>query len=157
LDSAAVWARPRRWLPRKLLAWCRLLGRVRWAQWGELRDDLFNAGRALRFRDVMTRPALTRVLLDGALNAFRDLARKPRPHLPPAGTLHILYHSAESGGAASTAPALLRRWFGRFQPVLASAGRILSRNDDTPLSAKMTATVELLVQQLNLIDLFAVA
>ncbi|HEY7425681.1 MAG TPA: FAD-dependent oxidoreductase [Gemmataceae bacterium] len=157
LDSAAVWARPRRWLPRKLLAWFRLLGRVRWAQWGELRDDLFHASRALRFRDVTPRPALARVLLDGALNAFRDLARKPRPHLPPAGTLRIHYFSADTSGAANMAPALLRRWFGRFQPVLASAGHIVYRNDDTPLSAKMTAMVELLVRQVNLIDLLAVA
>ncbi|HEY7152930.1 MAG TPA: FAD-dependent oxidoreductase, partial [Gemmataceae bacterium] len=157
LDSAAVWVRPRRWLPRKLLDWFRLLGRVRWAQWGAMRDDLFHLGHALHFGDVTPRPPMARILLDGALNAFRDLVRKPRPHLPQAGTLRIHYHSTDDSGAANTAPVLLRRWFGRFQPVLASAGRILYRNDDTPLSVKMTAMVELLVRQVNLIDLLTIA
>jgi electron transfer flavoprotein-quinone oxidoreductase len=157
LDSSAVWARRRRWLPRKLLDWFGVLSRVSWGQWGELRDDLFHVGRALRFRGVMPRPALARVVLDGALNAFRDLVRRPRPHLPPGGTLHVHYHSAEDDGTMSTTPALLRRWFGRFRPVLASAGHILYRNNDMPLSAKLTRVADLLVRQINLFDLLAAA
>jgi flavin-dependent dehydrogenase len=155
LDSAAVWARPRRWLPVKLLGWLLILGRVRWAEWSRLRLDLIAAGRALRMRQVLPRPALARVLLDGALNAFRDLARRPRPDLPPGGSLSIHY-SAEDV-TTGKAPILLRRWFERFRPVLGSAARILCRNDDTPLSAKMTAMVELLLRQVNLLDLLAAA
>ncbi len=41
--------------------------------------------------------------------------------------------------------------------MLASAGHILYRNDDTPLSVKLTRMVELLVRQINLLDLLAVA
>ena len=157
LDSAAVWARSRRWLPRKLFGWLLVLGRVSWLRWNELRDELLQLGRALRFREVTPRPALTRVLLDGALNAFRDLARRPRPHLPRHGTLRMYYHSADMEGRASAVPALLRRWFERFRPVLASAGRQLYENDDTSLSAKLTRTSELLVRQVNLFDLAAAA
>lgn len=156
LDSASIWTRPRRWLPRKLLSWFRVLGRVRWAQWGEFADDAIERGHALRFREVIPRPAATRVLLDGALNAFRDLVCRPRPHLPPGGTLRMYYYSTDEEGTASAAPALVRRWFGRFEPVLASAAHIFYRNGDKPLSVKLTAMVELLVRQVNLMDLLAV-
>jgi flavin-dependent dehydrogenase len=155
LDSSAVWARPRRWLPRKLLGWFRVLGRVRWTQWAELQADLKAVGHALRLRQVLPRPTLARLVLDGALNAFRDLVRKPRAHLPPGGTLRVHY-SAEDG-MAGMAPTLLRRWFERFRPVLGSAGHILYRNNDMPLSAKLTAMIELLVRQLNVLDLLALA
>lgn len=155
LDSAAVWARPRRWLPVKLLSWLLILGRVRWADWSRLRLDLIAAGRALRLRQVLPRPALARVLLDGALNAFRDLARRLRPDLPLSGSLSIHY-SAEDV-TKGKAPLLLRRWFERFRPVLGSAAHILYRNDDIPLSTKMTTMVELLLRQINLLDLLAVA
>ncbi len=122
-----------------------------------MRDEFIQLGRALRLREVTPRPALTRILLDGALNAFRDLARRPRPHLPSHGTLRLYYHSAEEEGRASAVPLLFRRWFERFRPVLAAAGRTLHVNDDMPLSAKLTRTIELLVRQINLFDLVAVA
>ena len=155
LDSAAVWARPRRWLPIKLLAWLLVLGRVRWAEWGQLRLDLVAAGRTLRLRHVLPRPALARVLLDGALNAFRDLVRRPRPDLPPSGSLSVHYSAEDT--PAGKAPLLLHRWFERFRPVLGSAAHILYRNDDIPLSARLTAMVELLLRQVNLLDLLAAA
>jgi len=157
LDSAVVWARPRRWLPGKLLGWFRVLSRLGWRQWSELHKDLLDLGHALRLREVTSRPALGRVLLDGALNAFRDLVRHPRPHLPPRGELRIHFCTADEEGTARSAPLLLRQWFGRFRPVLASAGHILYRNEDTPLSAKLTRIVELLVRQINLLDLLALA
>lgn len=157
LDSAAVWTRPRRWLPRKLLNWFRVLGRVRWAQWGEFADDLLDLGHALRLREVTPRPALARVLLDGALNAFRDLVRRPRPHLPPGGALRLHYFSPHDGGTVSATPALMRRWFARFQPVLSSMAHIVHCNNDKPLSARMTAMVDLLIRQVNLMDLLAIA
>jgi flavin-dependent dehydrogenase len=157
LDSAAAWTRPRRWLPRKCFAWFRVLGRIGWTTWTELIDDLFHLGNALRLREVTPRPALARVLLDGALNTFRDLARQPRPHLPPGGTLALHYRSTEDDGSARSTTSLLRLWFGRFRPVLASASHILYRNGDMPLSEKLTRLVELLVRQINLLDLLAAA
>ena len=157
LDSSAVWSSPRGWLPRKLLGWFLVLARVPWSQWGEWQNDILQMGHALRLRDVTTRPALARVLLDGALNAFRDLVRRPRLHLPPSGELRVHFHSADDEGSANTTPRLVRRWFGRFRPVLASAGRILYRNGDTPLSVKLTGIVELLVRQINLLDLLVLA
>ena len=157
LDSTAVWGRSRRWLPRKLLSWFSVLGRVSWQRWDALREEFVQLGRTLRLREVTPRPALARVLLDGALNAFRDLARRPRPHLPRHGTLRLYYHSADEEGRASAVPGLFRRWFERFRPVLASAGHELHENDDMPLSAKLTRIFELLVRQVNLFDLVAVA
>lgn len=157
LDSASVWARARRWLPGKLFAWLRVLARVSWSQWNELRDEFIQLGRVLRLRKVTPRPALTRLLLDGALNAFRDLVRRPRPHVSPQGTLRLYYHAAAEEGRASAVPWLFRRWFERFRPVLAVAGSIFYANDDKTLSVKLTRTIELLLRQINLIDCLAVA
>jgi len=157
LDSAAVWSSPLRWLPRKLLGWFLVLSHVPWSQWSAWQNDILHLGHALRLRDVTPRPALARVLLDGAYKAFGVLVRRPSPHLPPSGELRIHYHSADEEGSARGTPRLLRRWFGRFRPVLASTGRMLYRNDDTPLSVKLTRMVELLVRQINLLDLLAIA
>jgi flavin-dependent dehydrogenase/electron transfer flavoprotein alpha/beta subunit len=157
LDSVSVWARARSWLPGKLLGWLGVLSRLSWPRWDELRLELIHVGRALRLREVTPRPALTRILLDGVLNAFRDLARQPRAHLPPRGTLRLYYYSAEEEGRASAVPALVRRWFERFRPVLASASRILHENSDSPLSAKLTRAIELLVRQVNLFDFVGAA
>lgn len=155
LDTTSIWGRSRRWLPWKLMSWLLMLARMPWLGWDELSGELIRLSRALHFREVRPRPALTRVLLDGALNAFRDLVRRPRPHLPPHGTLRLYFHSTEAEGRASAVPSLLRRWFERFRPVLASAGHKLYENDDMPLSAKLTRTIELLVRQVNLFDLVA--
>ncbi len=157
LDSASVWANARRWLPAKLFSWLRVLSRVSWSQWNALHDEIIHLGRVLRLREVTPRPALTRLLLDGALNAFRDLVRKPRPHLPPHGTLRLYYHSASEEGRASAVSWVFRRWFERFRPVLAAAGHLLHGNDDEELSVKLTRTLELLLRQINLIDCVAVA
>jgi len=157
LDSASVWSRPRRWLPLKLLAWLRVLARVSWGRWNEMRDEFLHLSRVLRLREVTHRPPLARLLLDGALNAFRDLVRRPRPHLPPHGTLRLYFHAASEEGRASAAPWMFRRWFERFRPVLAATGRILNANDDMPLSAKLTRAFELLLRQINLFDFMAVA
>ncbi len=156
LDSASVWARPRRWLPWKFFAWLRVLSRVSWSEWNELRNEFLQLGRVLRWRKVTPRPALARLLLDGALNAFRDLARRPRPHLPPHGTLRLHYRAADEQGRASAVPWLFRRWFERFRAVLAAAGSIFHANDDHSLSVRITRTFELLLRQINLFDLLAV-
>lgn len=157
LDSSSIWGRSRRWLPWKFFAWLGVLARVSWGRWDELRDDLIHLGRTLRLREVTPRPALTRLLLDGALNAFRDLARRPRLHLPPGGTLRLYYHSAGEEGRASAVPGIFRRWFERFRPVLASAAHSLASNEDVPFAEKMKGTIALLIRQINLFDLVAVA
>ncbi len=156
LDSASVWARPRRWLPGKLFAWLLVLACVSWGRWNELRDETLQLARVLRWRQVSPRPALARLLFDGALNAFRDLARRPRPHLPPHGTLRLHYRSADEEGRASAVPWLFRRWFERFRPVLAAMGSIFHANGDKPLSVKLTGILELLLRQINLFDFLAV-
>jgi electron transfer flavoprotein-quinone oxidoreductase len=157
LDSAAVWARPRRWLPWKFFAWLLVLARVSWGRWNELRDEILQMARVLRWREVAARPALARLLLDGALNAFRDLVRRPRPHLPPHGTLRLHYRAADEEGRASAVPWLFRRWFERFRPVLAAMGSIFHANTDNQLSVKLARTFELLLRQINLFDFLAVA
>ncbi len=157
LDSSAVWGRSGRWLPGKFFAWLGVLARVSWGRWGKLRDDLIQLGRTLRLREVTPRPALTRLLLDGALNAFRDLARRPRPHLPPAGALRLYFHSSREDGRASAVPRSLRRWFDRFRPVWSAAAHGLYQNDDAPLSEKLKRTITLLIEQMNLFDVLAVA
>jgi flavin-dependent dehydrogenase len=157
LDSATVWARPRRWLLGKFFGWLCVLARVSWGRWNELRTENLQLGRVLRWREVTPEPAWARLLLDGALNAFRDLARRPRPHLPPHGTLRLHYRAADEEGRASAVPWLFRRWFERFRPVLAAVGRIFHANDDSPLSVKWTRAFELLLRQINLFDFLAVA
>jgi hypothetical protein len=155
LGTAHAWAGPRRWLPGRVAAWLRLLvqeGEPR--GWGDVLSDLGQLGRALRLRRVAGRPALWRLLLDGALNTFRDLARQPRANLPPAGELRLHYRSAD--GTAARAPWLLRRWFRRFAPVLAAAAREVYRNDARPLALKLPAVVRLFARQVNLLDLLAV-
>jgi flavin-dependent dehydrogenase len=156
LDSASVWTRPRRWMLGKLGAWLRVLAGVSGGRWDELRNEILQLGRVLRVREAAPRPALARLLLDGTLNTFRDLVRRPRPHLPPHGTLHLFYHAAGEEGRASAAPWIFRRWFERFRPVLAAVGRLFYANDDSPLSAKWTHIIELLLRQLNLFDFVAV-
>ena len=47
--------------------------------------------RALRLREVLGRPGLGRLLLDGTVNALRDLFGSPRPNLPAAGTVRLHY------------------------------------------------------------------
>jgi electron transfer flavoprotein-quinone oxidoreductase len=157
LDSASVWSRARRWLPWKVFAFLQVLARISWRRWSELRDEIIQLSRILRLREVTPRPALARLLLDGALNAFRDLVRRPRPHLPPAGTLRLYYHSADEEGRASSVSWVFRRWFERFRPVLAAIQRVLYINEDTPLSVKLSRAIAILLRQINLFDLLALA
>jgi electron transfer flavoprotein-quinone oxidoreductase len=154
LGTAHVWARPRRWPLGRAAAWLRLLRyQGEPGGWGDSWSDLRQLGRALRLRQVAGRPALWRLLLDGALNTFRDAARRPRANLPPAGELRLHYRTGDGGAARP--PWLLRRWFGRFGPVLAAAAREVYRNDARPLAVKLPAVVRLFARQVNLLDLLA--
>ncbi len=157
LGTAHVWTRPRRWLPGKVLRWLRLVVRAGgWSVWGMLREDLDHFGWALRMNRVAGRPALGRLLLDGSLNALRDLGRRPRPGVPAAGRLEVHYHSAAPEGDEA-APAFARRWLERFRPVLAAAVAAVVRNDQLPLAEKMAHAVGLLVRQVNILDLVTAA
>lgn len=156
LGSAYVWTRPRRWFPARLLHWVRLLlhegipGR-----WAEMQADLARLGWALRLREVVGRPPLGKVLLEGALNAFRDFLRLPRVGLPPAGTLRLHYTVAGGEGGRTHIPGAVRRWFDRFAPVLAATVRGLCRNDAVHLSDRVRNGARLLLRQMNLFDVIA--
>ena len=96
-------------------------------------------------------PSPWRLLLDGALNTFRDLLREPRT-LPAHG--EIALHFTVAGGAepGGLPPALLRRWFERFAPAIAAAAGTVYRNDTVPLAKKLPAATRLLTRHVNLMD-----
>jgi electron transfer flavoprotein-quinone oxidoreductase len=156
LASAYVWTRPRRWLPSKWLNWLRLLLHVAGPRhWRLLREDGRQLLRALRLHQVVSRPALGRLLLDGTINALRDLAGSPRLNLPAAGRLRIHYSVAGDKETVAPLPAFIQRWFRRLASVLAPAARMIYVNDRTPLAVKLPAASQLLIRQINLLDLLA--
>ncbi|MBV9124874.1 MAG: FAD-binding protein, partial [Planctomycetes bacterium] len=154
LGSAYVWTRPDRWLVTRWTNWLRLVLDVAGpGHWKDIRADGRHLVRALRLREVLDRPALGRLLLDGTVNALRDLFGKPRANLPAAGTIRLHYAAAGGAEPAGLPHPWLRRWFRRFAPVLAPAARKIYANDDTPLRDKLPGTSRLLLRQLNLVDL----
>src|SRR5262245_8646860 len=153
LGSAYLWTRSDRWWPARLTGWLRMLrGLAGPGELPELRADAGELARALRLEQVAVLPSLGRLLLDGSLNALRDLLRRPRADVPPGGRIKL--HFTVAGGATpgGLPPASLRRWFARFAPVLAAAARRVYANDGAPLEAKLPAAVRLLVKQINLFD-----
>lgn len=157
LGAAYVWTRPGKWFLTRWFNWLRLNWHVAGpGHWQEVRTDLRHLIRALRLREVLGRPGLGRLLLDGTVNAFRDLIGSPRPNLPQAGTVRL--HYGVAGGAEATAlpPRLFRRWFQRFTPILASAARRLYTNDAEPLADKLHGAARLLVRQVNMLDLLGI-
>jgi electron transfer flavoprotein-quinone oxidoreductase len=156
LGTAYVWTRTDRWFVTKWANWLRLILHVAGpGRWRESLRDARQLARALRLREVTARPRLGQVLLDGSLNALRDLFGRPRARLPAAGTLRLHYTVADGAEASGHPPAVLRRWFRRFAPVLAPAARRVYTNDDRPLAGKLPGALGLLTRQINLIDLFA--
>jgi alkylation response protein AidB-like acyl-CoA dehydrogenase/flavin-dependent dehydrogenase/electron transfer flavoprotein alpha subunit/ferredoxin-like protein FixX len=157
LGTAYVWTRPRRWFLTKWFNWLRLVRDVAGpGEWREMRTDVRYLVRALRLREVVSRPAIGRLLLDGTINAMRDLAHSPRANLPRAGKLRLHYSVAGETEPAGLPPAW-KRWFKRLAPVLASAARKVYSNDDTPLSTKLPDTSQLLLRQINMLDVLATA
>ncbi len=153
LGSAYAWTRPRRWVPSRALAWLGLLSETGgWGAWHRLRDDLRTLAWALRSRRWVGAPAMGRLLLDGSLNALRDLVGRPRPDLPPAGEVRVHYHCAAGEGPP---PRWLRRWLDRFRPVLGAALARTLHEGYTPLPQRLGETLRLLVRQVNLFDLIA--
>jgi alkylation response protein AidB-like acyl-CoA dehydrogenase/flavin-dependent dehydrogenase/electron transfer flavoprotein alpha subunit/ferredoxin-like protein FixX len=161
LCSAYVWTRPRRWFLGKMRQWLRYLNdeMTPW-RWAGLRADRRRLEQALRLREAVGRPAFWRMLLDGSLNALRDLVGRPRAGVPPAGELRWHFHAdngAWSGDHASAPepPRCVERWSRRFHPVLAAAARAIYRNDTTPFAERLSAALDLLVRQINVIDVLA--
>jgi electron transfer flavoprotein-quinone oxidoreductase len=154
LGSAYVWTRSRTWLGARWAGWLRMLRHVASpAHWPQIQADGRHLSRALNLRTVLPRPTLGQLLLDGSLNAFRDLLRRPRANLLSAGEVKLHYTVAGGAEPAGLPPATLRRWFGRFAPVLASAARLVYENNTTPLAEKLPRAVRLLVKQVNVFDL----
>jgi alkylation response protein AidB-like acyl-CoA dehydrogenase/flavin-dependent dehydrogenase/electron transfer flavoprotein alpha subunit/electron transfer flavoprotein alpha/beta subunit/ferredoxin-like protein FixX len=158
LGTAYIWTRPRCWFVTKWVNWLRLL--LHFAgpgHWQQTRTDMRHLFRALRLREVVSRPTFGRLLLDGTINALRDLARSPRANLPPAGTIRIHFTVADDTEPAIRPPAVWRRWFDRFAPVLASAARRIYSNNDVPLADKLPESSRLLLRQINILDFLAAA
>jgi alkylation response protein AidB-like acyl-CoA dehydrogenase/flavin-dependent dehydrogenase/electron transfer flavoprotein alpha subunit/ferredoxin-like protein FixX len=154
LGTAYIWTRPDRWLPTKWMNWLRLMLQLGGPQhWNELRQDLRHLIRALRLGEVTDRPALGRFLLDGTINALRDVCRRPRANVPEAGTLRVHYSVAGGTVATGLPPAPVQRWFRRARPILEAAARRVYSNDAAPLQDKLPSTARLLMRQVNTLDL----
>jgi electron transfer flavoprotein-quinone oxidoreductase len=157
LGSAYVWTRPRRGTLVKWLQWLRMLMQLSGpTHWPEIQDDLRHLRRALRLRSILRPPSLGQLLLDGTVNALRDFFRRPRANVPPAGRVR-LHYGLEGRGEENWVPRPLRRWFRRFEPILASSARAVYANDDTPLFDRLQSAVKLLLRQVNVLDLLGLA
>src|SRR5262249_42718077 len=79
LGSAYVWTRPNRWFLSRWLNWARLAWDVAGpTQLPALRQDAWHLRRALRLDEVVGQPGIWRMLLDGSVNALRDIFGSPR-------------------------------------------------------------------------------
>lgn len=151
LGSAYLWTRPGQGLAGRWRSWLGMLRAGTSAERQALRSDLEDLQSALRVPEVAPPPSPWRLLLDGALNLFRDVLRQPRP-LPAHGTVALHYTVAGGAEPGGLPPAALRGWFTRFGPALAAAASIVYRNDTTPLARKLPAVAKLLAGQLSLVD-----
>lgn len=153
LGTAYVWSRPDRGFTTKWLNWVRLLKDVGVPNGSALRTDARHFARALRISEIASLPSFGRLMLDGTVNALRDLFRRPRANVPAAGTLHIQY--AVAGGTVPVAdpPAPIARWFRRMVPVLAAAARRVYSNEPVALADKLPETTGLLARQVNILDI----
>jgi alkylation response protein AidB-like acyl-CoA dehydrogenase/flavin-dependent dehydrogenase/electron transfer flavoprotein alpha subunit/electron transfer flavoprotein alpha/beta subunit/ferredoxin-like protein FixX len=157
LGTAYVWTRPNRWFITKWTNWLRFVGQVvKPATWQDMGQDLRHLSRALRLREIAQRPELGKFLLDGTVNALRDIFGRPRADLPEAGTLRLHYRVAGNSEPSGLPPKPLRLWFSRFGPILAAAARSVYTNNTTPLAAKLPGMVKLLLHQVNVLDVVAV-
>jgi electron transfer flavoprotein-quinone oxidoreductase len=156
LGTAYVWTRSDRWFLTKWINWLRLALHVGGPRhWHELRQDLRHLVRALRLQEVADVPALGQFLLDGTVNALRDLFGRPRANLPIAGRFQMHYSVAGGEVASGLPPGPLLRWFRRVAPVLAAAAGRVYANDAVPLRDKLPSTFRILVRQVNMLDLMA--
>ncbi|GIW79425.1 MAG: hypothetical protein KatS3mg105_1232 [Gemmatales bacterium] len=152
LGSAYVWTSPNRWLTTKWINWLRLiLDAASPGQWSEMQRDVRHLVRALRLRDVADRPSLGRLLLDGTVNALRDLFGRPRANVPKAGNAQLHYYVA-GAEIMGRPPRALLRWFRRFQPILSAAMRRMYANDQKPLPEKIPSAFRLFTKQVNMLD-----
>jgi alkylation response protein AidB-like acyl-CoA dehydrogenase/flavin-dependent dehydrogenase/electron transfer flavoprotein alpha/beta subunit/ferredoxin-like protein FixX len=158
LGTAYIWTRPKRWFFTKWINWLRLLLEVAGpSHWRQMRADFQQLIRALRLRQVISRPGLGQLLLDGTINALRDLAHSPRANLPAAGSFGLVYVVADGSEITALPPGRLVRWFQRLAPVLASAARLVYKNDGEPLAVRLPRVSSLLLRQINVLDLCVTA
>ncbi|MBL8797609.1 MAG: acyl-CoA dehydrogenase family protein [Planctomycetia bacterium] len=156
LGSAYIWTRPERWLPGKFLGWVQLLwDQAGPAHWAELREDGQQLAKALQVAETVGRPSVWRLLLDGTLNALRDLFGSPRAQLPVSGQVRLHYSIAGGQEPAGSPPGILQRWASRFLPVVGAAAAKVYANDAEPLPNKLRGAVRLLMRQVNILDVTA--
>ncbi len=165
LGSAYLWTRPRSWLPHKWINWIKMLLHVAGpGRWSEIRQDVRQLRQALQVGGVVRRVSLGRMVLDGWVNALRDLFRRPRQGLHPVGSeedtggqVRLVYSVLNGAEPVGRPPRLARRWWTRNAPVLAAAARQVYANDDTPLEDKFRAAAQVLVRQVSVVDLLLAA
>ncbi|MCI0463152.1 MAG: acyl-CoA dehydrogenase family protein, partial [Gemmataceae bacterium] len=155
LGSAYLWTRPGRGLLGRWSNWLKLVRGLAGPEWSELQADARDMAEALNLKRVAPVPSVGRVLLDGTLNALRDLFGRRRAG---AGEGEVKLHYTVAGGAeqAGLPPPMLRRWFARFAPVIAAAARRVYANDGVPLDEKLRDAFRLLSRQVSLLDLLRV-
>src|SRR5205807_8392829 len=137
--------------------WLRVLFQIAGpGRWREMREDFRHLARALRLREVISRPSIGQMLLDGTINALRDLSRSPRANLPAAGSIRLHFTVAGQRESAQV-PASWRRWFQRLAPVLASVASRIYSNNDSPLAHKLPEASRLVLRQINILDVIAAA
>jgi electron transfer flavoprotein-quinone oxidoreductase len=156
-----LWTRPgvagwRRWCgSARLLR--RVLPAASWRGW---LADTRQMVRALGIPDLTAGRPVGRLLLDGWVNAGRDLLGRKRPDVDPTGELRFHYSVAGGQEPVAALPAPVIGWGRRLAPVLSCAAREIYRNEPVPLPRKLTSVLRLLAKQVNLLDLlvlFAVA
>jgi alkylation response protein AidB-like acyl-CoA dehydrogenase/flavin-dependent dehydrogenase/ferredoxin-like protein FixX len=153
LGSAYLWTRPGKGLSGHCSEWWQLVeAMTAGEQREELAEDFEHLTRALHVPEVAPRPSPWRLLLDGALNLFRDMLGVERG-LPGHGDIALHYSIAGGAEPSGLPPATLRTWFARFGPAIAAAARLVYRNDTMPLAQKLPAATRVLTRYVSLLDL----
>jgi alkylation response protein AidB-like acyl-CoA dehydrogenase/flavin-dependent dehydrogenase/ferredoxin-like protein FixX len=152
LGSAYVWTRPGKGLSGRTTDWLHLVQELTGGQRRtEMRTDHALLHEALHVSEMAPVPSPWRLLLDGALNLFRDALGYPRA-LPGRGDITLHYSIAGGAEPSGLPPAAVRSWLERYAPAVAAAARIVYRNDAVPLSRKLPAATRLLTRHVSLLD-----
>jgi electron transfer flavoprotein-quinone oxidoreductase len=153
LGSAFLWTRKGVGIICRWREWIRLLAQqVSHEEGAAVREDARHLGRALRVPSLLPRARLSRLFLDGAVNALRDLFGARRAGLGEAGSFRFHYSVGGETVPSSQVPGFLRGWFRRNAPILAAAARRAYQNVPTPLARKLRDVSALLARQVNLLD-----
>ena len=152
LGSAYSWTRPGKGLGGRWTEWLQLLQQLTGGeQRAEIAADHALLHQALHVPDMVPHLSPWRVLLDGALNLFRDLVGEKRP-LPAHGDITLSYTIAGGAEPSGLPPSALQKWFARYAPAIAAAARIVYCNDAVPLACKLAAATRVVVRYVSLAD-----